>query len=128
MDANLKKKILLVEDDTALRNVLGDKLNLEDFTVLEAKNGEEGLIVALKDKPDIILLDIIMPKMNGVEMLKKLREDQWGRTVPVLLLTNDSDPEHIRETLKVNASDYLIKADWQLDDIVKKIKETLRTR
>jgi len=67
-----------------------------------------------------------MPKMDGVDMLKKLREDSFGNKVPVLLLTNDGDPEHIKETLKANATDYLVKSDWKLEDIVNKIKETLR--
>jgi DNA-binding response OmpR family regulator len=125
MNINTKKKVLIVEDDKALRNVLKDKLNNENFSVLVANDGKEGLSVAEKKKPDLILLDIIMPKMNGLEMLKKLREDRWGKTVPILLLTNDSNPEHMRETLKVDASDYLIKSDWNLEDIIKKIKETL---
>lgn len=59
-------------------------------------------------------------------MLKKLREDEWGKSVPVLILSNDDGPEHISETLKDNASDYLIKSDWKLEDIIKKIKENLR--
>lgn len=126
MDTNTKKKVLIVEDDESLRNVLADKLKHEDFAVLEAKDGEEGLKLALKNKPDIILLDIIMPKMDGIEMLKKLREDQWGKTVSVLLLTNDTDPQHMIETLKVNASDYLIKSEWELEAVIKKIKETLK--
>lgn len=126
MDTNIKKKVLIVEDDNALKSVLGDKLKSEDFLVLTAKDGEEGLRVALKNKPDLILLDVVMPKMNGLKMLEKLREDEWGEHVPVLLLSNDDDPEHIKETLKYNASDYLIKSDWELEDIIKKIKETLR--
>jgi DNA-binding response OmpR family regulator len=126
MDTNSKKKILIVDDENALRNILEDKLKHEGFLALTAKDGDEGLIIALKNKPDLILLDIIMPKMNGVNMLKKLREDQWGGKVPVLLLTNDSDPEHMRESLKNNATDYLIKSDWELTDVIQKIKETLK--
>jgi DNA-binding response OmpR family regulator len=126
MEPNIKKRVLIVEDDTALRNVLGDKLEYEDFFILIAKNGEEGLKMALKNKPDLILLDILMPKMNGVDMLKQLRLDNWGRTVPVLLLTNDSNPEHMRQTLKDNAVDYLIKADWDLNSVIKIIKTKLK--
>ena len=119
-------KILVVEDDETLRKILKDKLTQEGFTLLTAKDGEEGLEAALKSKPDLILLDVIMPKMDGVDMLKKLREDSFGNKVPVLLLTNDGDPEHIKETLKANATDYLVKSDWKLEDIVNIIKETLR--
>lgn len=126
MNINKKKKILIVEDNVALTNVLKDKLTHENFYTLTARNGEEGLKIAIKKRPDIILLDVIMPKMNGLTMLKKLREDVWGKNVPIIVLSNDDNPEHISETLKDNAFDYLIKADWKLDDIVKKIKETLR--
>jgi DNA-binding response OmpR family regulator len=126
MDIDQKKKILIVDDDGSLRNVLKDKINHEGFTALTAGDGEEGLKIGIKEKPDLILLDVIMPKINGIKMLKKLREDEWGEHVPVLLLSNDDDPEHIRETLKDNATDYLIKSDWELEDIIKKIKETLR--
>lgn len=128
METDIKKKILIVEDDKALSNILADKLNHEDFSVLTASNGEEGLEIANKENPDLVLLDLIMPKMNGLVMLKKLREDEWGETVPVLILSNDDNPEHISETLKDNATDYLIKSDWRLEDIVNKIKATLRLR
>ena len=126
MDKDIKKKILIVEDNQSLRHALKEAIGREDFIALVAKDGEEGLAVAFKSHPDLILLDIIMPKMNGVKMLEKLREDNWGKTVPVLLLTNDTDPEHMRETLKDNAADYLIKSDWEIEDVVKKIKTTLK--
>lgn len=119
------KKILLVEDDNSLRNVLKDKLEYVGFSVGTATDGAEGLKVSLKEKPDLILLDVIMPKMNGMEMLKELRQDSWGKAVPVILLSNDDDPSHIRETLKDNATDYLVKADWELNDVIRKIKNTL---
>lgn len=121
-----KKTVLVVEDDTALRNVLKDKLEGAGFSVLSAKDGEEGFKIAVKKKPDLILLDVIMPKLDGLAMLKKLRGGSWGKTVPVLLLSNDTDPEHISDTLKNNASDYLIKSDWKLDDVIKRIKENTK--
>lgn len=126
MDKDLKKKILIVEDDKSLRHALEEVISREGFIALVAKDGEEGLQLALKNHPDLILLDIIMPKMDGVKMLKKLREDSWGKTVPVLLLTNDSNPEHMRDALKDNAIDYLIKSDWEIKDVVKKIRSTLK--
>lgn len=126
METKQKTKILIVEDDRALRVVVEDKLNSGGFSVLSAVNGEEGLRIAIKEKPDLILLDLIMPVMDGLSMLKNLREDTWGKTVPVLLLSNDDNPEHIGETLKDNAVDYLIKSDWELKDVIKKIKETLK--
>ena len=128
MDNNQKIKILVVEDDGPLANALKDKLDSAGFLVLTAKDGKEGLKIGIKNKPDLILLDVLMPEMNGLEMLKQLRQNAWGRTAPVLVLSNDGDPEDIRETLKNNAADYLIKSDWQLEDVVKRIKEILRHR
>jgi len=119
------KKVLIVEDEAALKNVLEDRLKDEEFEVLTAADGKEGLESALKNKPDIILLDIIMPKMNGIAMLTELRKDDWGKTAVVLLLTNDSNPDSMSETLKNNASDYLIKSDWNLDSVVKIIRVKL---
>lgn len=120
-----KKTILVVEDDTALRRILQDKLTTENFSVLTAADGEAALTVFFKNLPDLILLDIYMPKMNGIEMLEKLRSDKRGENVPVLLLTNDDDPQDIKQTLKNNATDFLIKTDWSLEDVVGRIKEVL---
>lgn len=118
-------KILIVEDDVQLMKSLRDKLKHEGFATIVARDGQAGLKTALKEKPDLILLDIIMPKMDGIEMLKKLREDKWGQSVFVIILSNDDNPDHVRETLKDSATDYLIKSDWRLEDIIKRIKETL---
>lgn len=120
-----QKKILIVEDETSLRNALRDKLILEGFVVLEAKNGEEGLDVALRNHPDLILLDIIMPKMDGLTMLKKLREDVWGKNTKVILLTNLSDNEKVSEALLRGSYDYLVKSDWKIGDVVAKIRARL---
>ena len=120
------KKILVVEDEIPYLKILNRELTERGYKVIEAANGEKGLEQAKLENPDLILLDIKMPKMDGMTMLKKLREDVWGKNVPIIVLSNDDNPEHISETLKDNAFDYLIKADWKLDDIVKKIKETLR--
>lgn len=118
-------KILIVEDDVQLMKSLRDKIKREGFITFAARDGKEGLKVGIQEKPDLILLDVIMPKMDGIEMLKKLREDSWGKGVLVILLSNDDDPDHIKETLKDNAVDYLIKSDWKLEDIIRRIKETL---
>ena len=121
------KTILIVEDEQDLREALADKLTREAFTVLEAKNGKEGLDKALGEHPDLILLDIVMPEMDGMTVLRKLREDTWGKTVPVILLTNLSATEEsiIEEMVKYAPSHYLVKSDWKIKDVVEKIKETL---
>ena len=125
--AEQNKTILIVEDEQDLREALADKLTREKFTVLEAKNGKEGLDIALEKHPDLILLDIVMPEMDGMTVLRKLREDAWGREVAVILLTNLSATEEniIEEMVKYAPSHYLVKSDWKISDVVGKIRETL---
>jgi DNA-binding response OmpR family regulator len=122
---SLKKKILIIEDEYPLLRALKIKLEENGLEVLSAKNGKEGLETALKDHPDLILLDIVMPIMDGMSMLIKLREEEWGKSVPVIILTNLGETEKIAESIEKNAFDYLIKTDWTLEDIVKKVKERL---
>jgi len=117
-------KILVVEDEHSLAAALKDKLSKEGFLVIEAKNGEEGLEAVKKESPDLILLDIVMPKMDGLTMLEKCREE-LDRDVPVIMLTNLSDKFRVAKSLNEGAYDYLIKSDWSLEDIVKRIKEKL---
>lgn len=123
--ADAKKKILIVEDEVALLNVLATKFAGENFEIFKAKNGEEGLIEAEKNRPDIILLDIIMPKMDGITMLKKLRETPFGRNVKVIILSNLSESAAVEESIKNGAFDYLIKTNWNLDAVVDKVKKSI---
>ncbi len=118
-------KILVVEDEASLLRALSDKLTREGFAALEAKNGAEGLEVAWREHPDLILLDIIMPVMDGMSMLYELRKDQWGKDVSVILLTNLSDANRVAEALRLGVFNFLVKSDWRLEDLVKKIKEIL---
>ena len=119
------KIILIVEDDQNLLKALQDTLLREGFLVLVAPNGDEGFKMALAQKPNLILLDIVMPVMDGVAMLKKLREDAWGKTVPVFMLTNLNESISISDTMNQKITRYLIKSDWSLHDIVGEIKLTL---
>ncbi len=128
MDENTKTKtVLIVEDDNALRTVLVEKLTDEGFTVIQAVDGEEGLEVARREHPALILMDILMPKMDGLSMLTKLRsgEDAWGKHVPVLVLTNSTDAQTIYRATNLGASDFLIKSEWSLDAITQKVRERL---
>ncbi len=122
-----KKIILITEDEKALRNALDDKLQKEGFTILDAENGEEGLALALLEHPDLILLDIVMPKMNGMKMLKELRADEWGKTVPVIMLTNlsSADEERNRDITALEPTYYFMKTDIKIEQVVEKIKERL---
>ncbi|MBI2120893.1 MAG: response regulator [Parcubacteria group bacterium] len=122
------KKVLIVEDDRVLRRVIVDNLKIEGFTVFEAEDGEQGLSTALHEHPDLMLLDVVMPKMDGISMLEKLREDSWGKTANVIMLTNLSDTEKITKVSEKGVSDYLVKADWDIAGIIDKVKEKMRRR
>ncbi len=122
-----KKLVLITEDEKILRDALRLKLASEGFIVLEAKNGEEGLDIALKEHPDIILLDLVMPKMDGMSMLRKIREDIWGKNVPVIILTNlsSADEDINKDITKLEPTYYFVKTDKKLEEVVEKIKEKL---
>jgi DNA-binding response OmpR family regulator len=122
----MNKKILIVEDEVSLLMALGEKFSQEGFDIIEAKDGEEGLKMAIKKKPDLILLDIIMPVMDGITMLKKLREAENGKNTPVIVLTNLSDEQAVVESIQNGVNDYLVKTNWSLDDVVKQVKKKLR--
>ena len=119
--------ILIIEDELPLRKALIEKFKHEGFEVLSAVDGEDGLATALTGQPDIILLDIIMPKMDGMTMLNKLREtNAWGKNVPVIMLTNVTADDEITRAVNTNEpAYYLVKSNWSLNDIVQKVKERL---
>ncbi|OGD23221.1 hypothetical protein A2Z10_03755 [Candidatus Azambacteria bacterium RBG_16_47_10] len=121
----IKKTVLIVEDEPSLQRALGDHFSREGISVLSAKNGQEGLEVALREHPGVILLDIVMPVMDGMTMLTKLREDVWGKDAHVILLTNLVDNKEIVEAMKTGVFDYLVKSDWKIDDVVEKVKQKL---
>ncbi len=131
MDNNKNRKILVieeVEDEASLRKVLHDKFTREGFNVFEAKDGIEGLDIATREHPDLILLDIIMSKMDGLTMMQKLREGgEWGKNVPVVILTNlSADDDKINRMItEYEPAYYLVKADHSMDDLVEKIRERL---
>ena len=126
MPEEIKQKILIVEDEAPLRNAVSDILSFEGFTIFQGKNGQEGLDVALAQQPDLILLDLMMPVMDGLTMLEKLRQsNDWGKHVPVILLTNINDPEKVAQATQAGSYDFLVKSDWNIEDVVKKIKSKL---
>jgi DNA-binding response OmpR family regulator len=120
-----KVKILLVEDDPFLLSMYTTKFELEGFEVVTAEDGEKGLKLANKDKADIILLDILLPKMDGFEVLKELKKNQETKDVPVILLTNLSQRDDVEQGLSMGAADYLIKAHFMPSEVVEKIKKIL---
>jgi DNA-binding response OmpR family regulator len=120
------KKILVVEDEVSLQKSLSEFLVEENFEVISALDGEKGLIMAQEEKPDLILLDIILPKKDGYEVLTELKQGENTKRIPVILLTNLEGPEDIEKAFESGASTYLVKSNYKLEDIVKKIKETLK--
>ncbi len=119
------RKILVVDDDTDLREALEVALSSAGFTTFTAPDGAKGLEIALAEKPDLILLDIMMPVMNGHKTLSELRKDTWGKDVPVLFLTNFDDPKNISQGFELKGNDYIIKSNTSLESIVKKVKQYL---
>jgi DNA-binding response OmpR family regulator len=122
-----QKTILIIEDEKSLRGALMDVLRLKDFVPIEAKNGKEGLKSALSKHPQLILLDLIMPEMDGMTTLKKIRENVWGKKVPIIILTNLSatNDQFVTDALAHASTYFLVKSDWKLHDIVKKIEKIL---
>jgi len=119
------KKILIVDDEVLVIQALTKKLKKESFLVDAAYDGEEALLKVDKLKPDLILLDIIMPKLDGISVLKKLKESKETQDIPVLILTNLYDDKKVAEVLRTGNTDYLIKVEHPLDDIIQKVKEKL---
>ncbi len=120
------KRILIVEDDDSLRHIMHDNLAQAGYEVLVAPDGEEGLKQALEGKPDAILLDIMMPKMDGITMLKQYREKMPDSQVPVIMLSNLGEVKQVSEALALGAKDYWVKSSFGIGEIVDRVKEKLK--
>ncbi len=120
-----KVKVLIVDDDAFLSGIYATKLELDGFEVVTARDGEEGLKAAMREKPDLILLDVLMPKLDGFEVLKRLKADAETKPIPVIMLTNLGQKEDIEKGLQDGAVDYLIKAHFVPAEAVDKIKKVL---
>ena len=128
MSEDTKAKILIVEDEVVISKVYADELREKGFSVFAAISGQKGLEVALREKPDLILLDILMPVMDGLTMMNKLRQDGlYGKNVPIILLTNLSASEEkiMQAIVKNEPAYYLVKSDWDLSQVMDKINERL---
>ena len=119
-------KILIVEDEPTLHKALLEFLTEDKFEVVSAFDGEEAIKLAKEKTPDLILLDIVLPKKDGYEVLDYLKLDKKTQKIPVVLLTNLESAENIEKAFNKGATTYLVKANYRLEDIVKKIKETLK--
>lgn len=120
-----QKKVLLVDDNQVFIESLAGLLRGEKIKVFTASTGIDGLLAAVKHKPDLILLDINMPEMNGLKMLKKVRSEPWGKKVPILMLTASADSANLREAIEFRTTDYLVKNQWEVERIITYIKGLL---
>lgn len=119
------KKILFIEDESALQKTFGDFLGSRGYEIISALDGLTGLELAKVKKPDLILLDLILPKMHGLEVLKQLREAEETKTVPVIILTNLEGINDVEKALELGAMTYLVKAQYTLEEVFEKIKKAV---
>lgn len=122
----MAKTILIIEDDKFLRELIAQKLRKEGYEVSEAIDGEEGIKKVREEKPDLILLDLILPGIDGFEVLLKIKDDLVLAQIPVIILSNLGQKEDIERGLKLGAIDYLIKAHFTPGEIIDKIKNALK--
>ncbi len=117
------KTILFIEDESALQKVLGDMLDRSMFEVIPALNGEIGLRLAKEKIPDLVLLDLTLPKINGIEVLRELKKNEATKSIPVIVLTNSEDMQNIQKAVELGATTYLVKSNYKLEDVVERIKQ-----
>jgi DNA-binding response OmpR family regulator len=123
-----KAKVLIVEDEEILLTALTEELKQEGFDTAGAKDGVEGVEKAASEKPDLILLDLVMPRLDGIGALKQLKENPDTKPIPVVILTNLSDYDKVSDALALGAMDYLVKANYRLEELVAKIKTVLKRK
>ncbi len=125
----MAKKILIIDDDRIFSKILRDWLlsgGQGKYDVAAVFDGSEGLEAVLREKPDLIMLDLVMPKMGGIEFLKKLRAETWGKDVPVIIETQLSDLGKMSEGAELGVRGYIVKSDYSMDDILKQIEDVLK--
>jgi len=118
-------KILIIEDDATLQKVLTQYLIEEKFEVRSALDGEIGVKTAFSEKPDLILLDIILPKKDGYKVMEEIKANEQTKKIPILILTNLENIIDVEKALELGATTYMVKADYKLEDVAAKIKEIL---
>lgn len=116
------KKILVIEDEKSLSEVISTKLKNENYEVFCAYDGEEGLSMIQKILPDLVLLDIVLPVMNGITLIEKVKADDAVKNIPIIILSNLADAQKVIDCKEKGITDYLIKTEWSLEDVLNKIK------
>ena len=121
-------KILFIEDEPALQETLGDFLGGRGHTVLSALDGEAGLEMVRRERPDLVLLDLILPRLHGIELLERMRKDPATAQTPVIILTNLESAEEVRRAIELGAKAYLVKTNYTLDEVAEKVEAVLGQR
>jgi len=121
----MKKTVLIIEDEADIREAMVDYLSESDYKVLAASDGITGLQTALGEHPDLILLDLMLPAMNGQEVLRKLREDRWGKNAVVIIMSAQDDLSNIGMAYESGVTEYIMKSNASLEELSKKVRETL---
>ena len=121
----MAKSVLIVEDELSMQRALKKKLEHAGYAVATAIDGEEALASIRASKPDLVLLDLIMPKMDGISVLRELKGDDQLRSTPVVILTNLSSGDKVAEAMQLGTFDFLVKANYSLDDVLKKVTDRL---
>lgn len=119
------RKILFIEDESALQKTFGDMLSQEGYEMISALDGEIGLRLAQEKNPNLILLDIVLPRIDGFEVLKKLKENPATKDISVIVLTNLENIGEVEKALSLGATTYLVKANYTLKEVLEKIKKAL---
>jgi len=119
-------KILFIEDEEALQKSLTKALQLEGFDVLSAHDGQSGIDMTEKERPDLVLLDLILPKVDGFEVLKRIKTSPSTKEIPVIILTNLEQIQSVEKLIQYGPLNYLVKANYNLDEIIEKIREVLK--
>lgn len=121
-----QKVILVVDDDLTLLEMYMERIKSEGAIVLVAKNGEEAIQLAKENHPNVILLDIMMPKINGLDVLKSLKEDEITREIPIIMLTALADPDKVKQAYDLGVNDYVVKSEVLPMDVIAKVRNYLQ--
>jgi DNA-binding response OmpR family regulator len=121
----MAKKILFIEDESALQKTFGDLMEVKGYKMFSALDGELGINLAQTEKPDLILLDLVLPKIHGLDVLKKLKEVPATKNIPVIILTNLEGIGEVEKALELGATTYLVKAQYDLEEVFEKIRKAL---
>jgi len=119
------KTILFIEDESTLQKTFGDILTQDKYRMISALDGKIGLRLAKSEKPDLILLDLVLPNMHGFEVLKRLKQDPETKEIPVIILTNLEKMEDVEEAIELGAKTYLVKTQYRIEEVMEKVKKAL---